>query len=345
MQFVLICNTIKDKVIIIERNVYMKIKKIVSAALAAAMITSGALALSACSGNKTDSSSKTSSSSASAKPTEAAKKSSPAVEDLKKMGVDTSKCDLDPQITYAENEQYGFQLDKPEKGENIAVIHTTEGDITLRLFPQYAPRTVENFIKLAKANKYNGVIFHRVINNFMIQTGDYENQDGTGGTSAFGSAFEDEFCDKLNNIRGSVAMANSGKDTNGSQFFINQNNKENFQKNGGFKQMQDNWKNIKAQLQKYGKDANTVPQILQYFGPSCYDADVVPDQIQTLYNENGGNPSLDGAYNAGDAGHTVFAQVIDGMEVVDKIAAAKTGTNDKPVKDIKIKSVEIKEYK
>lgn len=319
----------------------MKLKKIIAATLAAAMIATSAAALTSCGEDKKTATT----SSSTVKPTEADKSVSPAVDDLKKSGIDLSKCDLNPQITYAENEKYGFQLDEPQKGEDIAVIHTTEGDITLRLFPQYAPKTVENFINLAKDKKYNNVIFHRVINNFMIQTGDYENQNGTGGTSSFGSAFEDEFCDKLNNIRGSVAMANSGQDTNGSQFFINQCPKDFFKKNGGFDTYKENWSKVKAQIKQYATDSTQIPQILKYFGTSCYDADVVPEQIQALYNENGGNPSLDGAYNAGDAGHTVFAQVIDGMKVVDKIASAKTDDSDKPKKDIKIKSVEIKEYK
>ena len=74
---------------------------------------------------------------------------------------------------------------------------------------------------LAKEKKYNNSIFHRVIKNFMIQGGDYNNGDGTGGDSCWGKEFENECVDELKNIRGAVAYANSGPDTNGSQFFIN----------------------------------------------------------------------------------------------------------------------------
>ena len=98
----------------------------------------------------------------------------------------------------------------PKDGEQIAILHTSMGDITWRFFPENAPKAVENFITLAKDGKYDNTIFHRVWDDFMVQGGDYEKHDGTGGTSAFGSAFEDEFCDTLYNIRGSVAMANSG---------------------------------------------------------------------------------------------------------------------------------------
>ena len=129
---------------------------------------------------------------------------------------------LNPDIKHDEVNKVGYQLEMPKEGEEIAILHTSMGDITWRFFPENAPKAVENFIALAKDGKYNNTIFHRVINNFMIQGGDYENHNGTGGTSSYGAAFEDEFCDTLYNIRGSVAMANSGPNTNGAQFFINQ---------------------------------------------------------------------------------------------------------------------------
>jgi cyclophilin family peptidyl-prolyl cis-trans isomerase len=98
---------------------------------------------------------------------------------------------------------------------STAVLHTNHGDITIELFDEDAPKTVENFKKLAGDNFYNGVIFHRVIKDFMIQGGD-PTGTGRGGP---GYTFEDEF-NEHKIVRGALAMANAGPNTNGSQFFI-----------------------------------------------------------------------------------------------------------------------------
>ncbi len=98
-----------------------------------------------------------------------------------------------------------------------AVIETTKGRIVIELYPKDAPKAVANFIKLARQGFYDGIIFHRVIPNFMIQTGD-PTGTGRGGP---GYAFEDEFSPKLRHVGpGVVSMANAGPNTNGSQFFI-----------------------------------------------------------------------------------------------------------------------------
>jgi cyclophilin family peptidyl-prolyl cis-trans isomerase len=96
-----------------------------------------------------------------------------------------------------------------------ATLHTNHGAIELELYPDDAPKTVENFVKLAREGFYDGVIFHRVIPDFMIQGGD-PTGTGTGGP---GYQFEDEFNDHKV-VRGALAMANAGPNTNGSQFFI-----------------------------------------------------------------------------------------------------------------------------
>jgi len=172
----------------------------------------------------------------------------------------------------------------------------------MKLFPKQAPLAVENFVTHAKDGYYNGVTFHRVINEFMIQTGDPKG-DGTGGESIWkgkdsaidsGSGFKNEISNQLYNIRGAVSMANAGPDTNGSQFFIVQNNED--QSDG-----------------------------LLF--------DDYPKKIINAY-KNGGYPSLDGSY-------TVFGQVVKGMDVVDKIAATKTDSSDKPTTEIKIDSISI----
>ena len=166
-----------------------------------------------------------------------------------------------------------YQHKEPVKGENVATLHTNYGDISIRFFPEAAPLAVNSFIALAKADKYNDTIFHRVINGFMIQGGDYTNFNGTGGESIYGDEFDLEISEYLSNIEGSVAMANRGPGTNGSQFYIN--------------------------------------------------------QVDNTY--------LDGKY-------TVFAQVFDGMDVVNDIAQVETDYHDKPVNDVILESVEIYEY-
>lgn len=103
-----------------------------------------------------------------------------------------------------------------------ATIKTNHGDIVIQLFPEEAPMTVENFVRLAQKGYYDGVTFHRVTSDFMIQGGDPEGT-GAGGQSIWGHNFEDEFSNELFNLRGALSMANAGPNTNGSQFFIVQN--------------------------------------------------------------------------------------------------------------------------
>ena len=112
-----------------------------------------------------------------------------------------------------------FQTKAPEKGDLVAVMHTNMGDIKIKLFPNEAPKTVKNFVELSKKDYYNGIIFHRVIKDFMIQGGD-PTGTGMGGESIYGEKFEDEFDVSLHNVRGALSMANAGPGTNGSQFFI-----------------------------------------------------------------------------------------------------------------------------
>jgi len=156
-----------------------------------------------------------------------------------------------------------------------AIMHTNKGDIRLKLYLQAAPKTTDNFIKLAKQGFYNGVKFHRVIEDFMIQGGDPKSKDNNwsdDGTGGPGYMFEDEINDyKL--TRGKLAMANSGPDTNGSQFFI-----------------------VTAES----------------------------------------TPWLDGK-------HTVFGEVVGGMEVVGKIESVSVNGNDHPLEDIVINGIDVEE--
>ena len=238
--------------------------------------------------------------------------------------------------------EVGYQLESPDPGDDIAIMHTTMGDITMRFFPEAAPKSVENFITLAKNGYYDGITFHRVINEFMIQGGD-PTGTGSGGESAFGSDFEDEFSNKLFNIRGSVAMANSGKDTNGSQFFINQAT------DADFDLYEANWKQIYSMICQM-KDAGSWDANKDGFSSgftsyiNFYNTDMITDDIRALYEKQGGNACLDGAFNVIDRGHAVFAQVIDGMDVVDKIAAVDTDDKNKPLTDVVITGIDIVKY-
>lgn len=193
------------------------------------------------------------------------------------------------------------QLARPAAGETVAVMHTTMGDLSIRLFSDHAPKAVENFVTHAQNGYYEGIIFHRVINNFMIQGGD-PTGTGCGGESIWGHNFKDEFTPELHNLRGALSMANAGPGTNGSQFFIVQ-----------------------------AKQVH--PQLL---GQMAELRDYFPEEAENAYREVGGTPHLD--YH-----HTVFGQVFEGMDVVDAIAAVKTGPSDKPLEDVKILSIDVKE--
>ena len=123
-----------------------------------------------------------------------------------------------------EKELHFPQIEVKKNKGPIATIKTNHSDMKLVLFPEQAPKTVANFIALAKDGYYDGVIFHRIIPDFMIQGGD-PTGTGMGGESIYGESFEDEFSPELYNIRGALSMANAGPNTNGSQFFIVQNSK------------------------------------------------------------------------------------------------------------------------
>ncbi len=313
----------------------MKCKRIMSLMLASVMAVSCLATLSACKKSENDTET--------TPPTEVPAVTIPADQIVRP--------EVNPEVKNDTENKVGYQLEKPEDGDEIAIIHTSMGDITLRLFPENAPKAVENFVTLSREGKYDGSIFHRVIDNFMIQGSDYENANGTGGKSAFGEPFEDEFCDTLYNIRGSVAMANSGKNTNGSQFFINQAKADRFSLEGYdydsvYTQMYETYNQF---IESYGEEIKeSYPTLQDFINKYCGGINplsyAITDEVAKLYTENGGNIHLDGALRA-SGGHTVFAQVIEGMEVVDAISAVEVDANtNKPVKDVTIDSVEITTY-
>lgn len=195
-------------------------------------------------------------------------------------------------------------LKEPQKGEEIAVMTTNMGVMKFRLFGDKAPKAVENFKTHAKDGYYNGIIFHRVIDGFMIQGGDPQGE-GYGGESIYGKPFEDEFDLFYRNIGGALSMANAGPNTNGSQFFVVQRTKMP--------------KDLIDQMKSLGAEGG------------------FPDNVIKAYEELGGQPHLD--YK-----HTVFGYCFEGQDVVDKIAKVEKDKNDKPLEPVTIEKLEIVKY-
>lgn len=199
------------------------------------------------------------------------------------------------------------QLAMPQAGDQVATISVAGyGDIKLRFFPEAAPKAVENFITHAKEGYYDGLTFHRVIRDFMIQGGDPEG-NGTGGESIWGEGFGTEISKDLRHYRGALCMAMSQQPNSlGSQFYIVQ---------AGAKNMSE------VYLQQM--EAQT--------GVS------MTDSVKERYLKNGGTPWLDDSY-------TVFGQVYEGMEVVDAIAAVETDENDMPLTPVIVEAITVGAY-
>lgn len=231
-----------------------------------------------------------------------------------------------------------------------AIMHTNMGDITIQLYPEVAPKTVENFVTLAKKGYYNGLIFHRVIKDFMIQGGD-PTGTGAGGESIYGAKFEDECSQELHNFRGALSMANAGPNTNGSQFFIVQNSQAPTQDIDAlavqvacYELLND----AKRRVQMMQEALEDAPKIQAYIDEvntklNDYQSQGLPEDVKEYateiakkYAEVGGTFHLDFA-------HTVFGQVIDGMKVVDDIANVRTARADRPLHDVTIDSIDIVE--
>ena len=315
----------------------MKIyRKALIAIVSVAVTLSSALALSGCSGNGSAKKTGNISSASSATGDEVN-----AASGLSELGIDPASVGVLPDVKHDAQNEPGFQLELPKEGDAVAVLQTSQGDIVLRLFPEQAPKTVTNFINLAKAGSYDKTSFHKVINDVLIEGGHCGGDSaGPSGQSSYGDTFEDEFCDSLYNLRGAVSMANSSKDGNGSRFFINVTTVDSFAKSGGWNALAGTWESVKAKLTDY-KDSNLLTAYIEENGDRFLNTDVVPDDIKMLYEIKGGNPAFDGVYNAADRGNTVFGQVISGMEAVDKIAALKTDGKNVPETPVQIESVTI----
>lgn len=221
-----------------------------------------------------------------------------------KMNEESSESELDKMDYKAAAEK---QMALPEEGETIAIFKIKDyGEVKVKFFNDIAPKAVENFVTHAKEGYYDGVTFHRVINEFMIQGGDPEGT-GRGGESIWGKGFAEELAYELVPYRGSLCMASAGTGTSslGSQFFITQANYS---------------EAMTTYLKQYG----------------------YPEGLIEEYKKYGGYMSLYLQY-------TVFGQVFEGMDIVDKIAQVETysqeeGQADKPKTDVIIEKIEVTTY-
>ena len=199
-----------------------------------------------------------------------------------------------------------LQVQQPADNAPVAVFTTSEGQFRAVLYPDEAPLAVYNFTQLAKEGVYDGLTFHRVIPDFIIQSGD-PTGSGTGGTTCWnGVMFPVELSYKLHHYSGALAMAHTGSDTNtnASQFYV----------------VQTPANSLTSELEQQMKDAKLTEAVIK------------------TYKNAGGAPYLDNL-------NTVFGQVYSGMETVDTIAAvANPGAKDRPANEITLFSVKITTY-
>lgn len=220
---------------------------------------------------------------------------------------DDSSQASDDESTKADDSQSDEVLNftEPVEGEEIAVFDIEGyGQIKIKLFPEQCPKGVENFESLISDGYYDGITFHRVIKDFMIQGGD-PTGTGSGGESKWGKGFKQEINNSLRHFSGAVSYATAADKLNGSQFFIVT----------GLTNIDEN--HFESLSSAYGK---------------TYSED-----IKKLYEEKGGYPFLDGDYE-------VFGQVFEGLDICFKIAEVQTDSSDKPTEDVVINYAKIEQY-
>lgn len=204
------------------------------------------------------------------------------------------------------------QLRAVREGDTVADLQIAGmGKVSILLFPDQAPKAVENFVGLAEQGYYDGVTFHRVIEDFMIQGGD-PTGTGRGGESFFGGSFEDEISSDLFPLSGSLCMANSGKNTNGSQFFI--------------------------VTCKDVVNYSQLEQVAQSYKTN-YGVDIDYSKMSKQCRNN--YASVGGAYWL-YCQHTVFGQVVEGMDIIEAADSVDTDSYDKPINDLVIEKITIR---
>jgi len=251
-----------------------------------------------------------------------------------------------------------ISCNSPRGNENTTVsIKTSLGDIKIKLYDE-TPIHRDNFIHLVNSGFYDGISFHRVIKSFMIQAGDPDTK------SPKPASFPDSLKTytlpaELNNLyfhkKGALAAARQGNDVNpemrssGTQFYIVQGvkiteddlNMAEQRINSNLKQSRFNGfiKEISDSTRLAGKvftdaEIQEIASIKMFQYLSFFKDYKIPEEQRSIYKTSGGTPRLDGTY-------TVFGEVVEGMEIIDKIAEVSTDTGDKPVTDIKILRMKI----
>lgn len=265
-------------------------------------------------------------------------------------------------IAFATNSLFG----QTGKAEPVVLIETNHGNIKVKLYNQ-TPKHRDNFLKLVKENYYNGVLFHRVINQFMIQAGDPDSKNAAPGTmlgnGGPGYEIDAEIKPGLFHKKGALAAARQGDNVNplkkssGSQFYIVQGQIFTAEQLNAMEQKINGQKKQSLMVQYLNKPENKVLKnkvdslnkagdrnTLNAIGAEIEQKiakDLSTDKLfkftpeqRTIYSTVGGTPHLDDAY-------TVFGEVLEGLEIVDKIAVVKTDKNNRPEKDVVITKMSI----
>lgn len=247
------------------------------------------------------------------------------------------------------------------QGDVRVLLKTTLGDITILLYGD-TPRHRDNFVKLVKEGHYDGVLFHRVINDFMVQTGDPSSKDAPKGKMLGGGdvpyELEAEFLFPTHyHHRGAIAAARQGDNVNpekkssGSQFYIVTGKKfsagqlDNMERQAIMRHKQDVFDSLARQNRdsimalRRNRDSAGLQALQEKLAEeteklTANDSVVYTPEMRESYMTEGGTPHLDGSY-------TVFGKVISGMDVVDKIQKAETDGNDRPLEDIRIISATV----
>ncbi len=237
--------------------------------------------------------------------------------------------------------------DKQIKGDTLILIETSYGNMKIKLYDE-TPKHKANFIKLAKQGFYNDLLFHRVINQFMIQGGDPDSKNAPAGkmlgNGGPGYEIDAEFNDSLFHKKGVIAAAREGDDINplkkssGSQFYIVQGRKFTDEELNSLEEKKSLAKyfsthpEINKEAANYRLTGNKPAfdkLIAEIMTKKDFTIEKMPEYQRNIYKTIGGTPHLDGNY-------TVFGEVIKGLNVIDKIAGVETDKNDRPLKDIKM---------
>ncbi len=233
--------------------------------------------------------------------------------DFYSVEVSADETSIQPFDTILEEKEF-TQLDAPVKGDLVAIVKTNKGDIKIKFLPEIAPKAVKNFVEHSLNDYFDGLTFHRVVEDFVAQSGD-PTATGTGGESIWGVDFVNEINTNARHFAGAVAMANNSNNvSNGSQFYFVDNVAVN-------EQMIAEFDSLAADPEQWIDEANGIKA-----------GDLFPAEVIDAYKEIGGTPFL-------DFGYTVFAQTYEGLDVIDAITAVERDANDKPVEDVIIEDI------